>query len=111
MKWLSESETTEFVVNRIIRTNSGKGFILEGEEDKAFLWNSDNVLKQLLVALAAWCDTGEGKGLKVVRNTAQKRGFDVVPVLIKGKPVATNWKHIQTGYSCCQEVEETNPFL
>lgn len=111
MKWLSETETQEFVVNRIIRTNSGKGFILEGEEDKAFLWNSDDILKKLLVALASWCDTGEGKGLKVVRDTSQKRGFRVEPLLIKNKPVITNWKHIQTGYSCCDEVEDVNPFL
>lgn len=111
MKWLSETETQEFVVNRMVRVQSGKGYILEGEEDKAFIWNSDKLLKHLLTALASWIDTGEGKGLKVVRDTKEKRGFQVVPVLVKGKPVPCKWNMLDNGYSCGEEVEDVNPFL
>lgn len=111
MKWLSESDTKEFVVNSLVRVASGKGYILEGEDDKAFLWNSDKLLKHLLTALAAWVDTGEGKGLKVVRDTKEKRGFVVVPVEVKGKTIPCKWRLLDNGYTSGEVVEDTNPFL
>lgn len=111
MKWLSETDTLSFVVNSVVRTNSGKGYILEGEQDKAFLWNSDKLLQQLLTAIASWVDTGTGKGLEVVRDTTVKRGFVIVTLKSKGNEIPCLWRHTDNGYTTGKEEPEENPFL
>ena len=114
MAWLNESNETKGLAHTFKRASSGKGWIIETEKFDCFIWNSDKLLQQLLTALATWVDSGQGKSLMVTKDTKQKRGYVVEPVLDKNKkPVVERWFLTQNGYSCTEESAEAeiNPFL
>jgi hypothetical protein len=115
MVWLNDQEKTETLVVSITRVASSKGFVLNGVDFDCFLWNSDELLQQLLIALSAWSDTGCGKVLEIVSDKSLKRGFICRPLLDpKGKPLAEHWRITDRGFTTTEvEVEKTdvNPFL
>lgn len=113
MPWLNESEELEFEVLAVKRNSKGTGWVLEGEKLAAFAYNSNTELRHLLVALASWVDSGQGKAIKVHKEPKVKCGFVIKPMLSKGKPVAQQWRLTETGYAVVIEglEPESNPFL
>lgn len=113
MVWLNE-QTLDFTpVIELKKANSGKGYIVVGQDFDAFIWNNDKVLAQLLAAIAVWIDSGEGKQLEVHRDKTEKRGFVVKQALVKNKPVTIRWFFSEQGYTTKEpnEGDEKNPFL
>lgn len=113
MPYLSESDKESGTIVEIRRTKSGKGYLLDCVDFVCFVWNSDPVLKPLLIALSAWSDAQEGKVLEVVKDTKEKRGFRVQPLTLKGKPCFTSWRISPDGFSTkpLNSEEELNPFF
>lgn len=113
MPWINEVEVTSFEVLAVKRNSKATGWILEGLEVSAFVYNSNPELKHLLIALASWVDTGSGKAIQVVKDSKLKCGFSIKPLLNKNKPVEQKWNLTGVGYAIqIDGVEpESNPFL
>jgi len=113
MAWLKEVDLDVTPAVTFKRAVSNKGWIIEGCDFDVFLWNSDKLLHQLLVALASWADVGQGKQLEIVRDNNEKRGFRVVPAVVKKQPVIVSYRLTHNGFTTIGEAveDESNPFL
>lgn len=113
MTWLNEVDATQGTVIELRRTASDKGYVICCDNFDCFIWNNDKLLIHLLVAISAWSDAKEGKVLQVVRSTKEKRGFNVEPILLKGKPVSIAWNVTPTGFTTKElnPDDEINPFF
>lgn len=113
MVWMNEQELTVTPVIGMVRTQSNKGYIVKGSDFDVFLWNSDNLLKFLLIAMASWVDSGQGKQLEIKADKALKRGFNITVAVAGKKEVLARYRLLQNGYEVIPEGEEieTNPFL
>lgn len=113
MTWMNEQDLEFTPVTSVRKAKSGKGWIVSGKDFDVFIWSSDKLLQQLLVALASWIDTGEGKQLEIKKETKEKRGFIVVPAMAGKKPVIARYRLLENGYEVLPEGElnESNPFL
>lgn len=114
MVWMNEQSETKTLIREIKRNPKQTGWIVVGVDFDCFVWNNNPQLKHLLIALASWVDTAEGKSLEVVKDSKQKCGFSMQVVKDKkGTPVKEHWRMTDNGYTCepIPEGEETNPFL
>lgn len=113
MVWLNQSELESTEIKAIKPNAKGTGWILEGFEADGFCWNSNPQLQHLLVALASWIDTKQGKAIEIVKDSKQKAGFRIQPKLVKNKPVEAEWIHLGNGYALAIDGDglELNPFL
>lgn len=113
MVWINDQELTVTPVTGFRKATSGKGWIVQGSDFDCFLWSSDKLLKQLLVALATWVDSGQGKVLEITKDSKEKRGFTILPAIQKKQPIPCQYRLTEVGYEVITDgdTEETNPFL
>lgn len=114
MVWLNNQDKTETIVESIKPNSKNSGWILQGQDFDCFAWNSDKLLSHLVTAIEAWIESGnEGKQLKIIADTKEKRGFTVVLNEIKGKAVPCRWYRLPSGYTTANPdfLDEPNPFL
>lgn len=113
MPYLNECEATTGTIVEIRRTQSGKGYLIDCVEFVTFIWNSDPLLKPLLIALSAWSDAQRGYALEVLKDTKEKRGFTIRKLKIKEKEVLIAWRISPNGFTTKElNAEEiSNPFF
>lgn len=111
---MNEQSETQSIVIELKRNNKGTGWIIIGNKFDCFIWNSDLLLQHLLTAMVGWADSGIGKSLEVVKDSSQKRGFVVKPILDKkGNAIQEHWRLTANGYSCepMEDGADANPFI
>lgn len=114
MPYLNECPHIDrFDVIEVKRTKTGKGFLFIGSDCTCFIWNSNKLLKHILVALASWVDTNTGFLIEVVR-VGQTEEVTIELVMRKKQKVEVQWVPTESGYILSDFVmptEDTNPFL
>lgn len=104
-------EFTATPVVNIRPVQSGKGYLITGEEAEAFCWKNETRMMHLLSALAVWVDSKQGYKLELVKDPKGKNGFEIKKLVdAKNKPIAATWYFLGNGYSC-DESEHENPYL
>lgn len=114
MVWMNQQEKTSSVIVGLKPNAKQTGWIVSCEDFDAFMWNSDKLLHQLVVAITVWADEGNGKALVVEADSKEKRGFTVKPQMVKNKAVETAWSKIGNGFKVGlpeDEADTPNPFL
>lgn len=111
MTWLNTSESLIDIVVEIYPVKSSKGYVLKGIEYDCFVWKSDKTFQQLLIALASWIDSKQGKQIEIYRETVTSQEVKFRLSKVKGKEVPAIWNFKGAGYTTLEEVSEDNPFL
>lgn len=113
MVWFNETDLEEFEIIELKKQPKGNGWILIGIQCDAFAWNSHPDIKHLIPAMAQWIDSAQGKAIKCVKDKTDPKKFQIVPMLLKGKPIEQKWMFTGNGYkvSIDGEAQELNPFL
>lgn len=110
-EFFEKSVLEQDVVQEILASSSGSGYVLRGIETSLFLWRSDRRLEQLLVALASWVEAGEGYYIAYWKDSSAPKGVALGKYVVKGKPVRASWRLTSGGYSTLEVSKEANPFL
>lgn len=111
MVWLNETDCVLDTVVEIYPVKSGKGYVLKGIQYDGFVWKSDKLFTQLLVALASWIDSRKGYQIELYRDSPESQATKFRVSENKGKKVPAIWHFRGDGYSTLEEVTEENPFL
>lgn len=113
MAWLNKTENPlPQDVNEIKTRSSQKGIILVTSQYEVFLFSDSKLAVQLLHAVSLWVENKNmGYVLTVIPDSKEKSGFRIEKKR-KGKEfIPQPWFQTLQGYSTCEEVEESNPFL
>jgi len=105
--WFNESNEEQTKAVSLKPAKSGKGWVLTGEVFDVFLWNNSKTLGYLLEACITWVGTGQAPTIVIVKNSAVKAGYELVPEeptveFVQGGD-SFHWK--------LEEEPEENPFL
>lgn len=113
MAWFNQTDLKRTEIKELKHIPAKDGWVLIGFEADVFCWKSNPELQHLLIAMATWIDSGQGKAIEVVADSKAKAGYRIQLIKLKDKPVEAKWMLTGSGYQLAIDGEamELNPFL